>query len=411
MRLFLTVLLLALLAGCGHITTDDGETLDWTPVVDRAGQKLVEGEHDRNALPGIGAHNPVAARLVWTLYYKPLNSADTRGLQWAEDGQRLYLAMPNGMVTAFYREEQPTWASQVAWQTLLSSPVLAGPIKHGDVLYVGTADGQLVALNARNGEVVWNRQLSSSIDAALVPAGDRLIVRTLDSKVYAVRLADGGTLWKTDHEAPPLALQGESAPVVTGGKVVVGWENGLLEALDLTNGEPLWQRRLATPSGRTDLERMVDVQAQPLLVNGRLYAVAFNGRLAALDPDTGALVWVKDFSSYRDMVALDDRLVALDDEGDLFAFDLITGTRIWEQKALRHRQLTDLRLWPLARKVVTGDRAGLIHFVEPLNGALWGRLRHHSHPIADLMMLSDHQMVVVDNEGYLSLYEVRLADE
>ena len=208
MRFLLITSLLALLTGCGHITTDDGETLDWTPVVDRSGQKVVEGEHDRNGLPGIGAHNPVAARLVWTLYYKPLNGADTRGLQWTEDGQRLYLAMPNGMVTAFYRTEQPTWASQVAWQTLLSSPVLAGPVRHGDLLYVGTADGQLVALNARTGEVVWNRQLSSSIDAALVPAGDRLIVRTLDSKVYAVRLADGGTLWKTDHEAPALALQG-----------------------------------------------------------------------------------------------------------------------------------------------------------------------------------------------------------
>ena len=398
-----SLLAFVVLSGCS--------SLDFSPTVDRNGQPMVEGEKRPGQLKPLARPNPVRTTLQWTLNYAPLNGADAKGLQVAFDGQRFYMAMPNGMVTAFYRQDQPTWADQVAWQLLLDSPVLSGPVLHDGALYVGTADGRLVAVDARSGRVKWTRQLSSSVDAPLVLAGDKLLVRTLDSQLYAVRLRDGETVWKVGHEAPALAFQGESAPVVWQDKVIVGWENGQIEALDVRTGRSLWRQRLAVPQGRTDLERMVDVQAQPVVRDGRLYGVAFHGKLVAMDPDTGALFWVKDFSSYRDMVVFEDRLVAVDDEDQLYAFDLITGTRIWKQDGLKYRQLTDLRHGFETGQAMVGDRFGWIHWIEPLNGHWIGRFQHHSKPIAQLFPLKDGQLVVIDGEGYLSMYQVSIEYE
>ncbi len=397
-----SLLAFVVLSGCSSFSS-----FDFSPTVDRGGQPVVEGEKRPGQLKPLNHANPVQAALQWTLNYAPLNGADARGLQVAADGQRFYMAMPNGMVTAFHRADQPTWASQVAWQLLLGSPVLAGPLLHDDMLYVGTADGRLLAVEARSGKVRWTRQLSSSLDARLVWADGVVLARTLDSQLYAVRAADGEVSWKAGHEAPALALQGEPAPLVWLDRVIVGWENGLVEALDLGTGNVLWRQRLATPQGRTDLERMVDVQAQPVIRDGRLYVVAFHGKLAAMNPDNGALEWVKDFSGYRDPVVLSDRILVLDDEDMLHAFDLVTGTRIWRQADLKYRQLTDLRLWPETGLVVTGDGQGLVHWIEPLNGQLEGRVRHHSKPIVGLFVLSGNQLVVIDGEGYLSLYRMK----
>jgi outer membrane protein assembly factor BamB len=345
----------------------------------------------------------IEARLLWTINYQPLNGADVEGLHVSEDAQRLYVGMPNGMVTAFYQTNQPTWADQVDWQVLLDSPILAGPVLFNNTLYVGTADGQLVALTSDTGQVKWMRQLSSSIDAALVVADNRLLARTLDSHVYALDLATGEIIWQVQYEAPALALQGEPAVTVEEDKVFVAWENGLVEALSLETGVRLWQQRLATPKGRTDLERMVDIQARPYLFDGRLYVVAFHGKLAALDSDSGALVWVKDFSSYRDLAVWQDRLIVVDDTDVLYAYDLITGTRIWQQEELKYRQLTDLTLWN--DRIITADEKGLIHFVSPVNGQFTARIKHHSQPVVKTIVLGN-RIIVIDGEGYLSLYQL-----
>lgn len=386
---------LSLLSGCSG----------WSPTVVKTGDQLVEAAPLKGDLPNL-PNNPVDAQLDWTLYYAPLNGADTKGLAVAEGPQRLYMGMANGMVTAFYRQSQPTWADQVAWQLLLDSPVLAGPLLLKNTLYVGTADGQLVALNPRNGQVRWMKQLSSSIDARLVASDDLLLVRTLDSKLYALDPDNGEVRWEVSHEAPALALQGESAPVVVEDTVVVGWENGLLEGLNLANGEVKWQQRLAQPKGSTDLERMVDIQATPYVYNDQLYAVAFHGKLASLDPYTGRIYWVKDLSSYRDMAFAKDRLLVVDDEDIIHAVDLITGTEIWKQPRFKFRQLTDLRLSEAGRHVLVGDKAGQVHWLDVTNGQETGRLQHNSAPVANLFVLKGQRLVLIDGEGYISLYRI-----
>ena len=349
--------------------------------------------------------NRLQAQLNWTQYYAPLNGADAEGLGVAENARFVFLGMPNGLVTAFYRADRPTWDDQVAWQVKLPSPVLAGPALAGDTLYVGTADGQLVAMNTADGTVRWQKQLSSSIDADLVVAGDRMLVRTLDSHLYAIRLQDGDIIWQVEHEAPPLALQGEPAVTVAGSRVFVAWETGLVEALALDNGTELWQQRLATPKGRTDLERMVDIQARPHLYAGRLFVGGFHGKLAALDPVTGQIYWVKNFSTYRDMALVAGKLIVVGDDDTLSAFDLITGTPVWKNPALKFRELTDLAVWN--GNVIVGDEKGLLHVVDPETGSLIGRYRHHSAPVVKVMPVGQ-AVYVIDGEGYLSQYRLQL---
>ncbi len=383
-----------LLGGCG------------TPTVVKSGDRLVESVPLEGDLPAPAVRH-VHATLDWTLLYAPLNSADTKGLAVAEDAQRLYMGMSNGMVTAFYRQSQSTWAAQVAWQLLLESPVLAGPALLDHTLYIGTAKGQLVAIDPESGQVRWMKQLSSSIVARPVIADKLLLLRTLDSKLYALNPADGEVRWQLSHEAPALALQGESAPVVLDDIVILGWENGLLEGVNLANGEVKWQQRIAQPKGSTDLERMVDVQATPYFFNGQLYAVAYHGKLVSIDPYTGRIYWAKTLSSYRDMAFVEDRLLVIDDDDVVHAIDLITGTEIWQQPLFKFRQLTDLRTSTHAHYVLTGDKDGLVHWIDVRHGQLAGRLKHHSQPIANLFVLREQRLVVIDGEGYLSLYRIR----
>jgi len=351
--------------------------------------------------------NRLAGHMDWTQYYAPLNGADAEGLGVAENDRFVFLAMPNGLVTAFYRDDKPSWDDQVAWQVKLPSPVLAGPVLANDTLYVGTADGQLVAMNPDDGRVRWQKQLSSSIDAEMVVAGERMLVRTLDSRLYAVRLEDGDIIWQAEHEAPPLALQGEPAVTVDGPRLYVAWENGLIEGLALANGAGVWQQRIATPRGRTDLERMVDIQARPHLYAGRLFVAGFHGKLAALDPATGQLYWVKDFSTYRDMALVNGKLIVVDDDDVIHAFDLITGTPVWQNAALKFRELTGLAVWQ--GKVMFGDEKGLLHVLDPSTGSLIGRYRHHSAPVVKVIPLGQ-AVYVIDGEGYLSQYRFQLND-
>ena len=340
----------------------------------------------------------------WVLpYYVSLNSAELKGLALAEGPDTFYVGMPDGVVTAFRKTAENEATNQVLWEVKLDSPITGGPVLGQHLLYVGTAEGELVALDPKTGHEKWVRQLSSSIDALPVLSSGGLFVRTLDGHLYALKPDTGATIWQVTHLAPGLALQGEPPVLVAGDGVFVAWENGQLEALHLKNGQLAWRQQIALPRGRTDLERMVDIQATPHLFAARPFVASFRGKLAALDPASGRPYWVKDFSTYRDILLSEGRLYAVDDEDVLHAFDLITGTPLWKNDHLKHQQLTDLRLWRKA--IVVGDRQGRIHFIEPVNGVEVGTLQHAVAPVAQLFVV-DGGLVVVDGEGDVTRYRV-----
>jgi outer membrane protein assembly factor BamB len=203
-------------------------------------------------------------------------------------------------------------------------------------------------------------------------AGNRGIARTADGRVYALSLADGKRLWVYQRTAPALLLRAQTAVVATPTSIVAGYPGGKLIALDVDDGKLTWEVTVSLPRGSTELERVADVAGLPVIEGGRIYAAAFQGKVACFDIQGGNTVWTREISSATGL-AIDDKSVYLtDDQDNVHALDREGGASRWKQVKLLRRKVTA----PVAvdGKVVVGDSLGYLHVLAKDDGAFIGRI-------------------------------------
>lgn len=355
--------------------------------------------------------------LQWQVSLGKLAESDGRSLALADDGQRLYVASSSGIVTALLKPNQSRYTDQVIWQTKHESLIIAGPVLADNKLLIGSAKGDLLALSPRNGEVLWQARLNSEIVSKPVVEQDRVFVRTNDGRVVALNIQTGHIIWVADHQMPNLFIRGAAPVLVDGDKVFVGRESGFVEALSIHTGETIWDARIATPSGRTDLERMVDIQSSLVLHNGRLMVLSYNGRMASLNADNGRISWAKDISGYRDFVVLNEVIYLVDEEDILRALDPATGTEFWNQAALKYRLLGDVRIDKTHTHtnavILLNDGFGYLHWLDPKDGQILERFEHANHLKDGEKILQVHQdkqhYYVLDSDGSVTAYQHRSA--
>jgi outer membrane protein assembly factor BamB len=285
------------------------------------------------------------------------------------DGQRVYSASRKGKLAAYAIDN-----GERVWKADLKAIVNAGPGEAGDLLLFG-GNAQVIAVAKSDGAVRWQAPVSSEVLAPPVRAGDRIIVRTVDGAVVALSADDGSRLWQYRQEEPLLTLRGNSAPVVVGDIVMVGFDNGQLVALNGRNGRQIWDTTITVPRGRTDLERMVDIDAR-LAVGGRVvFADSYQGKIAAVAADTGRMLWSRDISSYSGLALADGNLYTIDDNGDVWALSAQSGGTLWKQTALHRRELSAPTVQ--GKYLVVGDLAGYLHWISREDGHLVARTRVH----------------------------------
>lgn len=257
----------------------------------------------------------------------------------------------------------------------ITSPVI---IRKNRIIF-GARNGKIYALNKKDGSLVWEEELSSEILARPAAGQDVLVVRTNDGKLYGVNIDTGKYFWVYERKVPALSLRGTGSPVVDNNSLYVGFDNGKLISLSLDAGKVKWESTVALPTGRSDLERMVDIDADPLINEGVVYAVSFQGKIAAMDKITGRNLWSRDMSSYSGM-AIDNKFLFVSDaSGHVWALDRSNGASFWKQDKLKARGLTA----PVVFKdyVVVGDFEGYLHFLSRKNGELLGRIQVDDSPI------------------------------
>ena len=179
-----------------------------------------------------------------------------------------------------------------------ASPCPEAPARDPGLLVVGSSGGDVVALSGADGSVTWRARVTSEVLSA--PAvGERIVaVRTVDGKLFGLDAATGERTWVYDRTVPVLTLRGTGGPVITGDIVVAGFDSGHLAAFSTADGQLLWESHVAAPTGQTELERLADLDADPVVADGVVYAVTFQGRVTAFDLRTGGPLWQRDLSSH-----------------------------------------------------------------------------------------------------------------
>jgi len=281
---------------------------------------------------------------------------------------RVFAADRAGEVTAL-----DAASGEEVWKVETDLAVSAGPGVGEGVVVLGTSDAEVVALDESNGEQIWRARVSSEVLSVPNMAEGIVIVQTIDGKVASLDIQTGERLWVYQRSVPVLTLRGTSSPVIDGLQVISGFASGRLVALDLISGKPLWEASITTPSGRSELERMVDLDGDPVVRDGIVYAATFQGDLAAVTADTGVVLWRRDVSSFSGM-SVDWRYIYLTDAQDsVWAFDPSNGSAVWRQKKLRGRRLTAPAVFD--DYILVGDFEGYLHWLHAEDGRMVARNR------------------------------------
>ena len=280
-----------------------------------------------------------------------------------------------------------------------------GPAVAGDLLVVGTLDGHVYAVNAKNGDPRWSAELSASVLASPVIAGDLVVVRTQDGRVYGLDAASGDRRWVYDQgNVPLLSLRGNGTLLVANGVVFMGSDDGELVALRQDNGARLWEQKLASGEGRTEIDRLNDADGSVLLAGSTLYTAAYHGNLVAVDGPSGRPLWAHPFSSFGALSANDHAIFAVNDESQVWAFDKSGGADMWKNDALKYRWLTGPAVQ--GNYVVVGDIEGYVHWLQAGDGALAARERLSKHAIRAQPLVVGDVVYVEDVQGRIGAYRL-----
>jgi len=310
----------------------------------------------------------VQVKTLWSRDVGAGTSKQYLKLRPSVSGEHVYAADSRGRITAF-----DAVSGSTLWESRVDAPITGGPGVGAGLVMVGTSDGEVIALEAEDGNEIWRARVSSEVLSPPGAAEGVVVVRTIDGKLYGLKTEDGARLWVYDRSVPALSLRGTSTPAIADDLVIAGFDSGRLVALAIRDGTPAWEARVAVPSGRSELERLVDLDADPVVYRNTVYAVTFQGRVSAVDLATGAEVWRRDMSSHAGVGVDRSNVYVTDERSHVWALDRQSSASLWRQQKLQARAVTS----PASHRqyVVVGDLEGYVHWLRQEDGQFAARVR------------------------------------
>jgi outer membrane protein assembly factor BamB len=290
------------------------------------------------------------------------------------------------------------------WQKSLDVSVVSGLQRGDGSLFLGTEDGVTIAISEHDGHELWRRQLSSEVMALSDANLGVVVARTADSNLYGLDAGTGELLWQAGRTTPVLNLRGASKPVVGSGRIVVGFDDGKLVALSPVRGNVLWTTTIANPTGISELERLVDIDGALRLVDGIIYVAAYQGRIAAVTLSEGRILWARRLSSYMGLDVDARRVYVTDADGYIWALDRHSGATLWEQEKLKNRGVTA----PVAigDYIVVGDFEGYTHWLSKYDGHFVARTRVDDTGILTTPIVMGDTAYILDRGGLLAALNI-----
>ena len=318
----------------------------------------------------------------------------------ASDGTHIYAASHNGRVFSLSAEK-----GKKQWLKKTKLPLSAGPAVGHNVVALGSSNGDVIALDSADGHELWRTTVSSEVLAAPALTADLVLVRTVDGKLIALDIDDGAQAWFVQQSVPRLSVRGTGEPVVVGNVVICGFDNGKLAAYDLGDGSLMWDVLLSPPSGRTEVDRLSDINASIRIVGDDVYVVGYQGSLAALAVESGQVLWSREISSHSGIGVDLNNLYVSRDDSDLLALTRRNGQEMWRQDSLSYRDITGPT--PFGSSVVVGDFDGYLHWFDTATGVLQERVRAGGGRITTPPFVVNEMLYVVTDDGKLYAFKDR----
>lgn len=327
-----------------------------------------------------------------------------------EQSLRLIPVIGSGKIVAADREglvqaRSPTTGNLV-WETETDVHFSGGPGLGAGTVILGSSNAEVVALDIETGALLWKSTVSSEVLSVPVVANGIVIVRTTDGSVVALDEKTGGKRWSYERTVPALSLRGTGSPLIDEGNVIGGYDNGKIMALRLTDGKYVWETSIAIPKGRSEIERLVDLDVDPIVINGVIYIASYQSGIAAISESDGDILWRNETISSHSGLSNDYRYLYLtNSESHVMQLDQRSGAGLWKQKDLHQRRLTA----PAAYEnyVVAGDFEGYVHWLSNIDGRQMGRIQITEGPIDAKPIVVDNTVYVYAKDGTLAALKVQ----
>src|ERR1700726_2928118 len=315
-------------------------------------------------------------------------------------------AVDNGMVFAASHKGEVLAASldtgRHIWVKKLKLPISAGPGAGAGVVVGGGSKGAGVALDGASGRELWRARLNSELLSAPAISEKIVVIRSVDGRLHGLDAQSGKELWSVEQQVPRLSLRGTATPIIVKEVAISGFDNGKVMAVSLTKGDTVWDTALASPHGRTELDRLIDVDSAVRVVGDNVFAAGFQGRTAMLALDSGQLWWGHDMSSYRGLAVDDDNLYVTQSDGIVVALRQRDGSELWRNQKLKLRRLSTPVLTSTA--VAVADFQGYVHWLDKTTGELVARQRVAKERISNSPVSVGETVVLLTDSGKLAAF-------
>ena len=312
----------------------------------------------------------------------------------AINGGTIYAANAKGGVMAISRVD-----GDVRWDVDLDVNLIGAVGAGSDLVLVSSANGGVEALDAASGEKRWHAQASSEVLAAAATDGDVVVVQSVDARVQAFDVATGRPRWSYSASQAVLTLRGNSSPVIHDGLVYVAFDNGKMAALDAKTGLLQWEQRFIVPDGRTELERIIDVQADPFLTSTDVIVASYQGAIVSAAQVRGQPQWEQKASVVRSMASADGSLFTIEGNDSVKALSLSSGRELWVAEGFSGRRLSAPAV--IGNYVAVADKKGYVHLLSQTDGAYIGRYDVGGGGVRANLLSDGDTLYVLTNSGKL----------
>jgi outer membrane protein assembly factor BamB len=315
-------------------------------------------------------------------------------------------AVDNGVVFAASHKGEVLAASletgRHLWVKKLKLPISAGPGAGAGMVVVGSSKGAVVALDGATGREKWRARLNSELLSEPAISEKIVVIRSVDGRLHGLDAQSGKELWSVEQQVPRLSLRGTATPIIAKEVAISGFDNGKVMAVSLSKGDTVWDTALASPHGRTELDRLIDIDSAVHVVGDNVFAAGFQGRTAMLALDSGQIWWGHDMSSYRGLAVDDENLYVTQSDGIVVALRQRDGSELWRNQKLKLRRLSTPVLTSTA--VAVADFQGYVHWLDKTTGELVARQRVAKERISNSPVAVGETVVVLTDKGKLAAY-------
>jgi len=315
-------------------------------------------------------------------------------------------AVDNGVVFAASHKGEVLAASldtgRHLWVKKLKIPISAGPGAGAGLVVVGSSKGAIVTLDGATGRELWRTRLNSELLSAPAVGEKVIAIRSVDGRLHGLDAHTGKELWSVEQQVPRLSLRGTAIPLIAKEVAISGFDNGKVMAVSLNTGDTVWDSALATPHGRTELDRLVDIDSAVRVAGDNVFAAGFQGRTAMLALDSGQIWWAHDMSSYRGLAVDEDNLYVTQSDGIVVALRQRDGSELWRNQKLKLRRLSTPVLTSTA--VAVADFQGYLHWLDKTTGQLVARERVAKERISNSPVSVGDTVVVLTDRGKLTAF-------